>query len=76
MTAQKKSSRQAEQVARASQDGSPIGVAIVLAGLAVVVLNPDKDISPIPIVCTATMAAGVERLLRYRKEEQARKDSS
>lgn len=67
-----KSSRK-DTVAKASRDGSPIGLAIVLSGLAFTVLNPDAEVNPLPIACTATVAAGLERLLRYQKEEQAKR---
>ena len=73
---QMKSSRK-DTVAKASRDGSPMGLAIVLSGLAFTVLNPDAEVDPLPIACTATVCsrwlAWMERLLRYQMEVQAKR---
>lgn len=67
-----KLSERHSRYSKASRDGSPMGLAIVLSGLAFTVLNPDAEVDPLPIACTATVCsrwlAWMERLLRYQTD--------
>jgi len=65
-------SQRRESISRASEDGSPLGVAIALLGSIAVFLLGDDDISNemmtmriFTVFCTASIAVGFARLVRY-----------